>query len=435
MKNRAAILLFATMILLTALIASSAQAEDPSETTPKPEPDKNPTVETPVPTESDKELDELIKQFTEGDEAKIKAAHDGLAARGEAAVDRLFGLLSSEDKALVERISALLKEMGMTDEIYARMDLYRPEFTPGELIGVRFIVKNYRKDPVTVFRPSEGLKPARGLKLTLKDATTGKTISEIDLNAKIRANTGIAPTGFVLLKPGDRYEDVLELREIFRLGQITPGKYVITGAYSDKCARSASLTQSKLLKNFYPGEIEFKPLEFTIKSSQTAPATPEQIKRIKELIEELGDNSYKVRIKAETELEKIGAMALPYLKEARDNHEDLQVRETAYKIIQVLDIATKQQNTYIGINLKSAKQGVGISIVEKNSPADKGGMRVGDAVIKVNDEEITGDDPNTRNTNLIKRIRYRKVGETVIFTVIRNGKQIELKITLGSRSN
>jgi len=416
------------------LVASSVQAEGPI---PTPKPEESPAVKTPVPAESDKELDELIKQFTKGDETKIKAARDVLVTKGEATVDRLFVLLSSEDKALIERTATLLKEMGMTDEIYAQMALYRPEFNLGELIGIRFIVKNYSKDPVTIFCPSEGMKPVRALKLTLKDAATGKVISTIDLNAKITASSGISQAGFILLKPGGRYEDVLGLEELFgsSFGQIKSGKYVITGAYSDKCARSESLTKSTQIRNFYPGELELRPLEFTVKSTQNVTLTAADIKRIQKLIEELGDNSYKVRIKAETELEAIGANALPYLIKARDTHQDLQVRETAYKIIQVLDVKIKQQKPYIGIHLKSTNRGVGISLVENKGPASKGGMLVNDTVIKINDEVIVGKDHAIRTNNLIKRIKYRKVGEKVKFTVIRNGREVDLMIALGTKTN
>lgn len=65
-----------------------------------------------------------------------------------------------------------------------------------------------------------------------------------------------------------------------------------------------------------------------------------------------------------------------------------------------------------------------IPAVLKNSPADKAGLRLGDIILKVNDDEVDG-----RN-NLTELIQSYKPGETLDLLVRREGKESVVKVAL-----
>lgn len=89
---------------------------------------------------------------------------------------------------------------------------------------------------------------------------------------------------------------------------------------------------------------------------------------------------------------------------------------------------------YLGVTLYNATptysnptaSGVYIESVEKNSPADKGGLKAGDKILKVNDAEVS-------DVSFFKYELYKyNTGDKVTITVERNDKEKELEITLGS---
>jgi serine protease Do len=64
--------------------------------------------------------------------------------------------------------------------------------------------------------------------------------------------------------------------------------------------------------------------------------------------------------------------------------------------------------------------------VVAGSPADKAGIKDHDVITKVNNQNI--DD----KTSLTSALSKYKVGDTVTLTVVRDGKTITAKVTLGS---
>jgi len=76
--------------------------------------------------------------------------------------------------------------------------------------------------------------------------------------------------------------------------------------------------------------------------------------------------------------------------------------------------------------LESA-EGVIVSDVKKNSPAEKAGFRVGDIIVAANGEK-TADD-----ATLLSAVDDAKTGDTVDLTVIRERKKIDLKLKLEKR--
>ncbi len=91
--------------------------------------------------------------------------------------------------------------------------------------------------------------------------------------------------------------------------------------------------------------------------------------------------------------------------------------------------AQRQSSAYMGIQGQDGKDGATMTVVTKDGPSDKGGMKAGDVVTKVGDEKITSYD------ELIAQIRSRQPGDKMQLIVRRKEKEVKLTITLGDRNN
>ncbi len=109
--------------------------------------------------------------------------------------------------------------------------------------------------------------------------------------------------------------------------------------------------------------------------------------------------------------------------------------ETATKIAERFIKGESISYPYIGVTVADAKatymnptaSGVYVQEVEKGSPADKGGLKKGDKILKVNDVEV-------ENSSFFKFQLYKHdVGEKVRITVLRDGNEKVLDVTLGSK--
>lgn len=81
---------------------------------------------------------------------------------------------------------------------------------------------------------------------------------------------------------------------------------------------------------------------------------------------------------------------------------------------------------YVGTipDFSSEEPGYSISGVASGSPADKGGMKGGDRIVKLGNNKVTGLD------DFDIALRKFQAGETVDFVVVREGKEVTLKIVL-----
>jgi serine protease Do len=80
---------------------------------------------------------------------------------------------------------------------------------------------------------------------------------------------------------------------------------------------------------------------------------------------------------------------------------------------------------YLGIAIAPAKNGVKVARVTKNSAAEKAGFEVDDLILKVAGEPIDNEDA------LFKALEQTRPKEDVVIRVLRDGKELELKPTLG----
>ncbi len=141
--------------------------------------------------------------------------------------------------------------------------------------------------------------------------------------------------------------------------------------------------------------------------------------------EVIGVNSMKI---VEETIEGIG-FSIP-IEEATKFASDLRSNGSIsrpYVGVTMLNVSNRMQLAYAGISIpNNVKKGVVIYELEKNSPGDKAGLKVGDIVIEIEGKEV--DD--------MAEFRYRLYSyspkDTIKFKVVRDGKEKEIKVTLGS---
>ena len=108
--------------------------------------------------------------------------------------------------------------------------------------------------------------------------------------------------------------------------------------------------------------------------------------------------------------------------------------EEALKYAESIISGKQISRPYLGItiydatNYYSNTSGIYIEYVEQNSAADKAGLQKGDNILEVNGKEVS-------NSSYFKHELYKyDVGEQITIKVERNGKEKEIKITLGSKN-
>jgi len=119
--------------------------------------------------------------------------------------------------------------------------------------------------------------------------------------------------------------------------------------------------------------------------------------------------------------------------------DDKKVDPTKYKFPSQAKAAESKHETpgrarggdraYLGVSGSNSdeEKGALLSTVRRSGPAAKGGLKSGDRVLEMDDEEVK----NYRH--LIKLLRDKKADEKVEFLVIRDDEEIELTVKLGRR--
>ena len=98
--------------------------------------------------------------------------------------------------------------------------------------------------------------------------------------------------------------------------------------------------------------------------------------------------------------------------------------ERPYLGVKMLNMSDARQAYYPRLENLGVTNGVFISEVEKNSPSEKGGLKVADVIVKVDGEEVS----------TIAYLKYRlyqhDLGDEMTLTVVRDGNEVELKVKL-----
>jgi serine protease Do len=112
----------------------------------------------------------------------------------------------------------------------------------------------------------------------------------------------------------------------------------------------------------------------------------------------------------------------------------------AERVISQLKTDKKVTRGWLGVNIQdidanSAKalglknsNGVLVGGVRPGEPADKAGMKTGDIIIKINNAEVID------TAGLLRTVAELSPGSKAKVTVIRNGKSLDLTVTMGERS-
>jgi S1-C subfamily serine protease len=91
----------------------------------------------------------------------------------------------------------------------------------------------------------------------------------------------------------------------------------------------------------------------------------------------------------------------------------------------VLTVAST--NAFLGVTMAPEKKGCTISEVTPNSPAQRGGIRVDDQILRVDGALIQNPE------DLIAFIRSRRAGQEVAIEVLRNHVTVRLRVVLERR--
>lgn len=104
-----------------------------------------------------------------------------------------------------------------------------------------------------------------------------------------------------------------------------------------------------------------------------------------------------------------------------------EVSDYPYIGISMLDIANAYFSQYYSLIRESGlDNGVIVTSVENDSAADKAGIKANDIITKINGEEIN-------NTAYLRYYLYQhNIGDKITITVYRNGKTVDLDVTLGT---
>ncbi len=102
------------------------------------------------------------------------------------------------------------------------------------------------------------------------------------------------------------------------------------------------------------------------------------------------------------------------------------VKQYPYLGISMLDVSSVGFEYYSLIKNSGLDSGVIVASVDKGSAADEGGIEQYDIIVALNNKSIT-------NIAYLKYYLYQyEVGDTVTFTVNRNGKDVDIKVKLGT---
>ena len=82
---------------------------------------------------------------------------------------------------------------------------------------------------------------------------------------------------------------------------------------------------------------------------------------------------------------------------------------------------------YIGVMIKKSTEGIEITGLVGDGPAEKAGIKEGDVIKKFNGDEVV----NLALEDFVKKIKGSKPGDEVKLVILREGKEKEIKLKIG----
>jgi len=114
-------------------------------------------------------------------------------------------------------------------------------------------------------------------------------------------------------------------------------------------------------------------------------------------------------------------------------HELIDKLETGAKI-------PKEPSPFIGVSMQNIDkswvedlkldntEGAIIVEVPRGTPAFQAGLRQYDVIVKINGEKVTN------STEIQEKVKATKVGDKAVFTIMRDGKPMDITVTIGDRN-
>jgi len=83
-----------------------------------------------------------------------------------------------------------------------------------------------------------------------------------------------------------------------------------------------------------------------------------------------------------------------------------------------------RERPYLGVHIRQLEEGAEVLVVVPEGPADAAGLREGDLILAVDDEEVS------RETPLVGLIAAHRPGDVVVLTVARDGRERRIEVEL-----
>lgn len=87
-----------------------------------------------------------------------------------------------------------------------------------------------------------------------------------------------------------------------------------------------------------------------------------------------------------------------------------------------------QARPFVGVSLTESDEGIEITAVIPDSPADEADLREGDLIVAIDGEKVDSVE------EVVERVRDAEVGDELTFTVEREGRELEIEVRLSERA-
>ena len=157
-----------------------------------------------------------------------------------------------------------------------------------------------------------------------------------------------------------------------------------------------------------------------------------------DLLEKLDADEFSTRSQAQEDLMKWARQAKGgELKELKQAYEQTDSPEVKMRLSDVLDnstfMALPNTRGFVGITMNPQLGGVGILMVQPDTPAQKVDLREGDSIIEVDGKDMTGmkANPDMAMDFFSDYVKSKNAGQKLELKINRNGRIIEKTLKLG----